>query len=58
MCTRAWCFGECEECITEAKQREYDDKYGNECPFTENCNFSTLNIKTDICKTCGRTQNY
>lgn len=58
MCSTPYCDGSCEECSEEEKYKENILESTKECPYRKECNWETLDIKTDVCKTCGKITSY
>jgi hypothetical protein len=58
MCNTPWCFGECDECEREAKNKKEYEEATAECPYRKECNIKTVHVKQDRCSTCGKTFNY
>lgn len=58
MCSTPWCDGSCEDCLAEEKYKEDFEERNKECPYRKECNWETLDVKTDVCKTCGRLTKY
>jgi hypothetical protein len=58
MCSTPWCWGECDDCIRQAKlDKEWEEEH-TDCPHRKECTWVTLNVKTDKCTTCGLVTNY
>ena len=58
MCHTKWCYGECDECIADAKAKKEYEELHTPCPHKEECILITIDVKTDKCKTCNRLFNY
>lgn len=58
MCSTPWCFGECDECIRQAKSDKEWEEANKECPYRKECVWVTLDVKTDKCTTCGLITKY
>lgn len=64
MCHTPWCFGDCDECIAEAKF-EADCKASQTCRFDpeesvleSECGLKATSVKQDTCNKCGYVYNY
>lgn len=64
MCTTAWCYGDCEECLEE-KARKQAEEDSECCRFSpgpyvpqSQCGLQTIDVKTDACRKCGFIQKY
>lgn len=58
MCYTPYCFGECEECQRQQQIEQDFRESSAECPYKKECDWETLDVKTDRCKTCGLITNY
>lgn len=58
MCRTPHCFGDCDECIADAKREKEYEEANAECPYRTECNVKDINVKQDRCSTCGRVWNY
>ncbi len=58
MCRTPWCFGDCDECEADKKYQDDFEEQTAECPHRKECDWVTVNVKADRCKTCGKTFNY
>lgn len=58
MCRTPWCGGECDECIADKKAQEKYEDENISCPHRKECNWETIDVKHDRCKTCGHIETY
>ncbi len=58
MCYTPYCDGSCEDCERQKIVDEENQESIRECPYRKECNWETLDVKTDICITCGLVTNY
>jgi hypothetical protein len=58
MCTTPWCYGDCDQCIRDAKQEKEFEEIQKECPHKKECNIITVHVKQDRCTNCNYVYNY
>lgn len=58
MCRTPYCYGDCDECLGEEKERKEFEEFSAECPRRKECKLQYVNPKADQCKHCGQIFNY
>jgi len=64
MCNTPWCYGDCEDCVKESKQKQ--DEEDRECcrfspgPYVpqNQCGIKAVDTYTDACGKCGFVKKY
>ena len=58
MCSTSWCYGDCDECLADAKWEKEQEELNAECSYRKECNWVVVDTKNDRCTKCGDTFVY